>query len=165
MKTSLICREFLNIITSHDGFVTFWIKQLCHGVMWCWPACSTPRSCRGLFSSGDGMLVVHLDIEGGRDLVAQCSPMSGSVAATPPCSAICFAWRATRDTHLKKKNQPKETRGHPGVIRADIPAENFGQGAQNPGKTSIWARISMTPRRGLFTTLRGFQKLRSETLG
>ena len=24
--------------------------------------------------------------------------------------------------------------GHPGVIRADIPAQNFGQGAQNPGK-------------------------------
>ena len=24
--------------------------------------------------------------------------------------------------------------GHPGVIHADIPAQNFGQGAQNPGK-------------------------------
>ena len=40
------------------------------------------------------------------------------------------------------------SRGHPGVIRADIPAQNFGQGPQNPVKTSIWARTSMTRRRG-----------------
>ena len=38
--------------------------------------------------------------------------------------------------------------GYPGVIRVDIPAQNFSQGGQNPGKTSIWARISMTQRRG-----------------
>ena len=35
-----------------------------------------------------------------------------------------------------------------GVIRADIPAQNFGQGPRNPVKTSIWARTSMTRRRG-----------------
>ena len=40
------------------------------------------------------------------------------------------------------------SRGHPGVIRADIPAQNFGQGTQNAGKTSTWARTSMTRRRG-----------------
>ena len=41
-------------------------------------------------------------------------------------------------------------RGHPGVIRADVPAQNFSQGGQNPGKkkTSISARTSMTRRRG-----------------
>ena len=30
------------------------------------------------------------------------------------------------------------SRGHPGVIRADIPAQNFGQGRQNPGKQAFW---------------------------
>ena len=48
----------------------------------------------------------------------------------------------------KRKFLGRTPRGHPGVIRADIPAQNFGQGSQNPGKTSIWARISMTRRRG-----------------
>ena len=50
----------------------------------------------------------------------------------------------------KSKFLGRISRGHPGVIRADIPAQNFGQGAQNPGKkkTSIWARTSMTRRRG-----------------
>ena len=50
----------------------------------------------------------------------------------------------------------RTSRRHPGVIRADIPAQNFGQGGQNPGKTSILARTS--------TTLRDFQKLRSNKL-
>ena len=41
------------------------------------------------------------------------------------------------------------SRGHSGVIRADILAQNFGQGGRNPGKkTSISARTSMTRRRG-----------------
>ena len=48
----------------------------------------------------------------------------------------------------KRKFSGRILRGHPGVIRADIPAQNFGQGPQNPGKTSIWARTSMTRRRG-----------------
>ena len=42
--------------------------------------------------------------------------------------------------------------GHPadirGVIRADVPAQNFGEAGQNRGKTSILARTSMTRRRG-----------------
>ena len=48
----------------------------------------------------------------------------------------------------KRKFSGRISRGHPGVIRADIPVQNFGQGAQNPGKTSVWARTSMTRRRG-----------------
>ena len=52
------------------------------------------------------------------------------------------------------KNERSAQRGSffaadiPGVIRADIPAQNFGQGGQNPGKTSITAWTSMTRRRG-----------------
>ena len=41
----------------------------------------------------------------------------------------------------------RTSRGHSGVIRADIPAQHFGQGGQSPGKTSISARTSMTRRR------------------
>ena len=48
----------------------------------------------------------------------------------------------------KRKFLGRTSRGHPGVIRADIPAQNFGQDGQNPGKTSISARTSMTRRRG-----------------
>ena len=48
----------------------------------------------------------------------------------------------------KSKFLGRTSRGHPGVIRADIPAQNFGQGGPNPGKTSILARTSMTRRRG-----------------
>ena len=48
----------------------------------------------------------------------------------------------------KGKFSGRISRGCPGVIRADIPAQNFGQGPQSPGKTSIWARTSMTRRRG-----------------
>ena len=69
----------------------------------------------------------------------------------------------------ERKSSPKSkflgriSRGHPGVIRADIPAQNFGQGAQNPGKTSIWAWTPLTRAR-TSTTRRDFQKLRSEKL-
>ena len=38
----------------------------------------------------------------------------------------------------KRKFLGRTARCHPGVIRADIPAQNFGQGGQNPGKASIW---------------------------
>ena len=48
----------------------------------------------------------------------------------------------------KRKFSGQISRGHPGVIHADIPAQNFGQGPRNPGKTSIWARTSTTRRRG-----------------
>ena len=53
--------------------------------------------------------------------------------------------------HTLLGGKPKEEvfgDGHPGVIDADIPAQNFGQDPQNPGKTSILARTSMTRRRG-----------------
>ena len=48
----------------------------------------------------------------------------------------------------KRKFWGRTSRGHPGVIRTDIPAQNFGQGGQNPGKTSISAWTSITRRRG-----------------
>ena len=38
------------------------------------------------------------------------------------------------------------------------------EGGQKPGKTSIWARTSMTRRRGRPRPLRDFHKLRSEKL-
>ena len=49
-----------------------------------------------------------------------------------------------RKVSPKRKFLGRTSRGHPGVIRADVPAQNFGQGSQNPGKTSISARTSMT---------------------
>ena len=39
-----------------------------------------------------------------------------------------------RKTSPKRKFLGRTSRGHPGVIRADIPAQNFGQGGQNPGE-------------------------------
>ena len=48
----------------------------------------------------------------------------------------------------KRKFLGRISCGHPGVIRADIPAQNFSQGTQHPGKLSIWAWISRTRRRG-----------------
>ena len=64
----------------------------------------------------------------------------------------------------KRKFSVRISRGHPGVIRADIPTQNFGQGDQIPGKTSISARTSMAPKARTSTPLRGFQKLWSEKL-
>ena len=65
-----------------------------------------------------------------------------------------FALRRWRGFFSRAKNQPKEE-----VFGTDIPrtsgahsrgypGPNFGQGGQNPGKTSISARTSMTRRRG-----------------
>ena len=49
----------------------------------------------------------------------------------------------------KRKFLGRTSRGHPGVIRADIPAQNFSQVGQNPEKKPrISARTSMTRRRG-----------------
>ena len=48
----------------------------------------------------------------------------------------------------KRKLLGRISRKHPGVIQADVPAQNFGQGPQAPGKTSTSARTSMTQRRG-----------------
>ena len=66
----------------------------------------------------------------------------------------------------KRKFLGRIFRRHPGVIRTDIPAQNFGQGAQNPGtknKHSMGADIHDLDAR-TSTTLRDFQKLRSEKL-
>ena len=45
-----------------------------------------------------------------------------------------------RNISPKRKFWGRISRGHPGVIRADIPAQNFGQGAQNPGKKPAFGR-------------------------
>ena len=63
---------------------------------------------------------------------------------SPPLNS----WTQERKISPKRKFSGRTSRGHPGVIRADIPTQNFGQGAPNPGKTSIWARTSMTRRCG-----------------
>ena len=69
-----------------------------------------------------------------------------------------------RKVSPKRKFLGRISRGHPGVIRADIPAQNFGQGAQILEETIIWARKSMTRRRGRPRLVRDSQKRRSEKL-
>ena len=64
----------------------------------------------------------------------------------------------------KRKFLGRTSRGHPGVIRADIPAQNFGQGGQNPGKNKHFGADIHDPKGRTSTTLRDFQKLRSEKL-
>ena len=64
----------------------------------------------------------------------------------------------------KRKFLGQISRGHPGVVPADIPAQNFGQGPPNPGKTSISARTSVTRRRGRPRPWGFSRKLRSEKL-
>ena len=59
----------------------------------------------------------------------------------------------------------RTSRGHPGVIRADIPAQNFGQGGQNPGtKNKHFGADIHDSKARTSTTLKDFQKLRSEKL-
>ena len=48
-------------------------------------------------------------------------------------------WKSGTRNQAKEEVLGRTSRGHPGVIRADILAQNFGQGGQNPGKTSISA--------------------------
>ena len=83
-------------------------------------------------------------------------------SAPAPTSQIVRGWGVIiRERYVphdgndqKRKSSPKRkflertSRGHPGVIRADVPGQNFGQGPRNPGKTCISARTSMTRRRG-----------------
>ena len=57
----------------------------------------------------------------------------------------------------KRKFLGRTSCGHPGVIRANIPTQNFGQGVQNPGKASILARTSMTRGRGRPRPIWAFQ--------
>ena len=40
----------------------------------------------------------------------------------------------------KRKFWGRTSRGHPGLIRADIPAQNFGQGPENPGEKQAFGR-------------------------
>ena len=56
----------------------------------------------------------------------------------------------------KRKFLGRTSRGHPGLIRADIPAQNFGQGAQNPGKKKHLGADIHDPKARTPTTLRGF---------
>ena len=71
---------------------------------------------------------------------------AGGVAAQVNFEVVCFS--RTKKNSPKRKFSGRISRGHPGAIRADIPAQKFGQGPLNHGKTSIWARTSMTRRRG-----------------
>ena len=64
----------------------------------------------------------------------------------------------------KRKFWGRTSRGHPGVIRTDIPAKNFGQGGQNPGKNKHFSADVHDPKARTSTTLRDFQKLRSKKL-
>ena len=73
-------------------------------------------------------------------------------------------WIQERKVSPKRKFLGRTSRGHPGVIRADIPAQNFGQGGQNPGKNKHFGADIHDPKARTSTTLRGFQKLRSENL-
>ena len=57
------------------------------------------------------------------------------------------------------------SRGHPGVIRADIPAQNFGQGAQNPGKNKHLGADIHEPKARTSTTLSDFQKFSQKHFG
>ena len=58
----------------------------------------------------------------------------------------------------------RTSRGHPRVIRADIPAQNFGQGGENLGKNKHRGADIHDPKARTSMTLRDFQKLRSEKL-
>ena len=69
-----------------------------------------------------------------------------------------------RKSSPKKKFSARISRGHPGVIRADIPAQNFGHGPPNPGKNKHFGADIHDPKARTSTTLRHFQKLWSEKL-
>ena len=61
-------------------------------------------------------------------------------------TGVWKGYRSRTKSSPKRKFLGGTSRGHRGVIRADVPAQNFGQGGQNPGKTSISARTSMILR-------------------
>ena len=73
-------------------------------------------------------------------------------------------FRQERKISQKRKFLARMSRGHPGVIRADIPAQNFCQGAQNPGKNKHLGADIHDPKVRTSTPPRDFQKLRSEEL-
>ena len=65
----------------------------------------------------------------------------------------------------KSKFLGRISRGHPGVTRTDIPAQNFGQGAQKSWKNRHLGADIRDPKAQTSTTLRDFQKFRSENFG
>ena len=64
----------------------------------------------------------------------------------------------------KRKFWGRTSRGHPGVIRADIPAQNFGQGGRNPGKNKHFGADIHDPKARTSTTLSGFQNFGQKKL-
>ena len=58
----------------------------------------------------------------------------------------------------KRKFLGRTSRGHPGVIRADIPAHNFGQGGQNPEKKQAFRRGHPWPEGADVHDPKGFPK-------
>ena len=81
-------------------------------------------------------------------------------------SVILCKWPRIQERKIspKRKFLGRTSRGHPGVIRADIPARNFGQGTQNTGKNKHLGADIHDPKVRTSTTPRDFQKLRSEKL-
>ena len=65
----------------------------------------------------------------------------------------------------KRKFWGRTSGGHPGVIRADIRAQNFGQGGQNPGKNKHLGADIHDPKARTSMNVGDFQKLRSENFG
>ena len=64
----------------------------------------------------------------------------------------------------KRKFSGRISSGHPGVIRADIPAQNFGQVPPSPGFVKHLATDIHDPKARTSTTPRHLPKLRSEKL-
>ena len=85
-------------------------------------------------------------------------------------SFVSFEAFPPKSRGSRTKKQPKEEvlgtdiPRTSGVIRADVPAKNFGQGGENPGKNKHFGTDIHDPKARTSTTLRDFQKLRSEKL-
>ena len=73
-------------------------------------------------------------------------------------------WISGQEHLQERKISPKKeflgriSRGHPGVIRADIPAQNFGQGALNPGKKQAFGHGYPQPEGADVHDPKGFPK-------
>ena len=72
-------------------------------------------------------------------------------ASLPPSSQADFR---NEKISPKRKFSGWTSREHPGVIRADIPAQNFGQSGQNPGKNRHFGADIHDPKARTSTTLR-----------
>ena len=66
---------------------------------------------------------------------------------TDPVNHSSLLCDQERKISPKRKLWGRISHRHPGVIRADIPPQNFGQGPQIQEKASIRARTSMTRKR------------------